>query len=123
MKKRILIVDTSTAIIQRLKDLVSESASIEAIELSENCSDASEKIKENLPDIVLLDLALPAHSSIEFLREMKKENPQISVIVLSDAPGKRMKEQCESAGSDYFFDKYNEFEKIPGAIEEIAAKN
>lgn len=115
--------DTSTVIIQRLKDLVSESLNIEAIDMSVSYSDASKKIKSNLPDIVLLDLALPANESIEFLRRMKKENPQISVIVLSDTSGKRIKDQCESEGVNYFFDKYNEFEKIPGAIKEITSGN
>ncbi len=123
MRKRILIVDTSTVIIQRLKELVSESLNIEAIELSVSYPDALKKIKKKLPDIVLVDLALAARESIEFLREIKKENPKISVIVLSDTLDKRIKNQCELAGANYFFDKYNEFEKIPGAIKEITTGN
>ncbi|KAA9040495.1 response regulator [Ginsengibacter hankyongi] len=121
MKKRLLIIDTSTAVIQRLKELVSESLNIEDIELSASFSAASKNIKNNLPDIVLLDLTLPVNESIEFLKKIKKENPGMSVIVLSDAVDERTEEQCKLAGADYFFDRYNEFEKIPGAIEEIRA--
>lgn len=120
---RALIVDTSTVIIQRLKDLVSEALNIEDIELSVSFPDALKKIKTNLPGIVLLDLASPVNASVRFLWEIKKENPQIAVIVLSDTPGKKIKEQCESAGADYFFDKYDEFEKIPGTIKEICSRN
>lgn len=121
MKKRLLIIDTSTAVIQRLKELVSESLNIEDIELSASFSAASKSIKNNLPDIVLLDLTLPVNESIEFLKKIKKENPGMSVIVLSDAVDERTEEQCKLAGADYFFDRYNEFEKIPGAIKEIRA--
>ena len=71
----------------------------------------------------MLDLALSAKESIEFLKEIKKQSPKISVIVLSDTLDKRIKSQCELAGASYFFDKYNEFEKIPGAIKEITTGN
>ena len=121
MKKRLLIIDTSTVIMQRLKELVSESLDIEHIELSANFSTASKNIKDSLPDIVLLDLTLPLNESIEFLRKIKKENSRMAVIVLSDAVDERIEEQCKVAGADYFFDRYNEFEKIPGAIQEISA--
>jgi len=123
MKKRLLIVDTSTVIIQRLKELISESLNIEDIELSASFSAATKNIKNNLPDIVLLDLTLPVRESIEFLRKIKKENPRMPVIVLSDAVDDRIQERCKLAGADYFFDRYNEFEKIPGAIKEISAWN
>jgi DNA-binding NarL/FixJ family response regulator len=121
MRTRILIVDTSTLIIRRLGELVSESSEIEAVDMSISYSDASKKIQGNPPGIVLLDLALPANNSIKLLREIKKENPKIFVIVVSDTPDERIKNQCERAGADYFFDKYNEFEKIPVAIREITS--
>lgn len=121
MRTRILIVDTSTVLIQRLRDLVSESPDIETIDMSISYSDASKKIKGNRPDIVLLDSALPANDSIKLLREIKKEHPKGFVIVVSDTPDEREKFHCEQAGADYFFDKYNEFEKIPDAIHQITS--
>lgn len=122
MRTRILIVDTSTLIIRRLGELVSESSDIETVDMSTSYLDASRKIKGHPPDIVLLDLALPTNNSIKLLREIKNENPEIFVIVVSDTPDERIKNQCEQAGADYFFDKYNEFEKIPCAIREITSE-
>lgn len=117
-----MIVDTSTVMIQRLRDLVSESPDVETIDMSISYSDASKKIKGNRPDIVLLDLAHPANDSIRLLQEIKKGNPKIFAIVVSDTPDERIKSQCEHEGADYFFDKYNEFEKIPGAIRQITSE-
>lgn len=116
-----MIVDNSTLIVRRLGELVSESAEIEGVDMSISYTDASKKIQGNPPGIVLLDLALPANNSIKLLKEIKRDNPKIFVIVVSDTPDERMKNQCERAGADYFFDKYNEFEKIPGAIREITS--
>lgn len=120
MRKRVLIVETSTVIIQRLRDLVSESLNVEAIDISTSYSDASKKIRRNEPGIVLLDLA-PEKDSIKLLREIKKERPEIVVIVLSDTADERIKDQCEQLGAEYFFDKYKEFEKIPGVIQQITS--
>ncbi|HWH63426.1 MAG TPA: response regulator [Ginsengibacter sp.] len=121
MRTRILIVDKSTLLTRRLGELVTESAEIEDIEISISYLDASKKIKSNPPDIVLLDLALAGNNSMELLREIKKDNQKIFVIVVSDTPDERIKKQCEQAGADYFFDKYKEFEKIPDAIRQIAS--
>ena len=122
MRPRLLIVDTSTIMIRRLGELVSESGGIENIEVSISHLDASKKIKRNPPDIVLLDLGLPANDSIKLLRGIKKENPEIFVIVVSGTPDERIKDQCEKAGADCFFDKYNEFEKIPEVIRQITSE-
>ena len=86
MRLRILIVDTSTLMIRRLGELVSESGGIENIEVSISHLDASKKIKRNPPDIVLLDLGLPVNNSIRLLRGIKKENPGILVIAVSGTP-------------------------------------
>lgn len=111
--------DTSTIVIQRLRDLVSQSPNVEAIETSTSYSEASKRIRNDEPGIVLLDLGLPASNSIKLIEEIKQGNPEIAVIVISDTPDERLKDQCEQAGADYFFDKYTEFEKIPGAIHQI----
>lgn len=122
MRPRILIIDTSTLMIRRLGELVSESGGIENIEVSISYLDASKKVKRNPPDIVLLDLGLPVNDSIRLLRGIKKDNPEIFVIVVSGTPDERIKGQCEQAGADCFFDKYNEFEKIPEVIRQITSE-
>ena len=118
---RILIVDTSTLVIRRLGELVSGSPEIDAVDMAISCSDAAKKLKDTHPDVVLLDLGLSLNNFIKFLKDIKKEYPKISVIVVSDAPEEKIKFQCKQAGADYFFDKYNEFEKIPCAISKIAS--
>lgn len=118
---RILIKDTSSLIVRRLGELVSGSPDIEAVDMAISCADAAKKLKGKKPDVVLMDLGVPLNDFIRLLKEIKKDYPKILVIVISDSPDERIKKQCEQAGADYFFDKYNEFEKIPAAIRTIAS--
>jgi DNA-binding NarL/FixJ family response regulator len=118
---RILIVDTSTLIIRRLGELVSSSPEIDAVDMAISCSDAARKLRERKPDVVLLDLGMFFSNFIRLLKDIKKNYPDIFVIVVSDSPDERIRSQCEQAGADYFLDKYNEFEKIPDTIRSIAS--
>lgn len=116
---RVLIIDTSIAIIQRLIDLISDLEFISAIDTSLNYADGSTKVKSNPPDAVLLDMEHPAKKSFEFLAELKNQNRGISVIVLSDIAIKGIKEKCFSQGVDHFIDKYSEFDRVPSLLEKI----
>ena len=42
-------------------------------------------IGEHKPDIIMLDLVMPTYNGIEILREVKREYPQIPVIMCSGA--------------------------------------
>lgn len=118
---RILIVDSSIVLIQRLISLVSESINIEEIEFSLSYEEAIEKIKNTVFNIVLIDLSLPENKSIEFVRKLKQQHNDVSIIALSDLSDQRMIDKSIESGADIVFDKYNEFEKIPGAIKNIVS--
>ncbi|PIX10405.1 MAG: hypothetical protein COZ75_01760 [Flavobacteriaceae bacterium CG_4_8_14_3_um_filter_34_10] len=70
--------------------------------------------KEQLPDIVLLDVSLP--KSLNFLVEIKKMQSKTFVIVLSIQNDLKMDKKYSLRGADFFLDKYYEIEKIPGII-------
>ena len=117
----VLIVDSSTAIIERLASLISETGNVKTILKAETGKAVTELLKVSKPDVVLLDIGLPGNKSFDLIWEIKKSNAATAVIVLSIHTNVHMEEQCNSLGADYFFDKYHEFEKIPGVINSIAA--
>ncbi|MTI48546.1 MAG: sigma-54-dependent Fis family transcriptional regulator [Firmicutes bacterium] len=81
MKKTILIADDEKNMIWALKkalskegyNIISASNGVEALEL----------FSKNVPSLVLLDLKMPKLNGIEALKEMKKSNPEIPVIMLT----------------------------------------
>ena len=56
-------------------------------------------------DVVLLDVGLPKVSGVDVLRKMKKENPDVRVVVASGYLDARMKTEMYRAGVKAFLDK------------------
>ena len=117
---QVLIVDSSRLIIERLKMMLSETENIivayGAVSYKEGVSFLSE-IKLN---IVLIDCGLTGNECIALLKEVKAVNSDTRVIVLMNGEDEHLQIKCKSLGTDFFFDKYHEFEKIPEAINRIA---
>ena len=80
---RLLIVDDQRRARQSLRALLAARfPSIETQE-AENGSEAVRRAREWRPDIVLMDARMPVLDGIEATREIKRQTPQIKVIVLS----------------------------------------
>jgi two-component system cell cycle sensor histidine kinase/response regulator CckA len=56
-------------------------------------------------DVVLLDVGLPKVSGVDVLRKMKKENPDVRVVVASGYLDAQMKTEMYRAGVKAFVDK------------------
>lgn len=116
----ILIVDSSIQIIERLGELISEEENIKTIYRAVSYKAASELFNETKPDVVLLDIGLPQNKSVDLLKEIKAANNKTVVIVLSIHVDEGTKQKYKSLGIDFFFDKYNDFEKIPAVINNVS---
>jgi len=77
----ILIVDDEPSILQSLSGLLSDEG-FEVMTAS-NGYEALKIIDAESPDLVLLDIWMPGIDGIETLKEIKKENPFIQVIIIT----------------------------------------
>jgi two-component system nitrogen regulation response regulator NtrX len=77
----ILIVDDETTILKSLSGILSDEG-YEALTAS-NGYEALKIIEEESPDLVLLDIWMPGMDGIETLREIKRTNPFLKVIIIS----------------------------------------
>jgi DNA-binding response OmpR family regulator len=81
MKNRILAVDDDRDILKVLK------ANLQLheyeVDTADNWTKAQELISETPPDLILLDLTLPDGDGIEICRHLRKELPQIPIIMLT----------------------------------------
>ena len=77
----LLIVDDEPSILQSLGGLLSD----EGFEVTTavNGYEALKTIDEESPDLVLLDIWMPGIDGIETLKEIKKENSHIQVIIIT----------------------------------------
>ncbi len=77
----ILIVDDNPSIIQSLKGLLSDEG-FEVMTAS-NGYEGLKIIDRESPDLVLLDIWMPGIDGVETLKQIKKDNPYIQVIVIT----------------------------------------
>ncbi len=77
----VLIVDDEPSILQSLGGLLSDEG-FEIITAS-NGYEALKIIDKESPDLVLLDIWMPGIDGIETLKEIKKDNPYIQVIIIT----------------------------------------
>jgi two-component system nitrogen regulation response regulator NtrX len=77
----ILIVDDEPSILQSLKGILSDEG-FEVLTAS-NGYEALKTIENESPDLVLLDVWMPGIDGIETLKEIKKENQHIQVIIIT----------------------------------------
>ncbi len=116
---KILIVDSSTEIIQRLKELLQDIDEIVSIYSTTFSSKAATLFEDSKPDVVLLDLNLPGNQSIDFLKLINATPKSALVIGLFIHLDQLLQNQFNKIGIDYLIDKYDDFEKIPGIINSI----
>jgi nitrogen regulation protein NR(I) len=76
----ILIVDDDKSIRYSLKRMMEEKYSIFT---AQNGEEALEHMRENSPDLIIMDIKMPGRSGIEILREMKSIDPKSLVILMT----------------------------------------
>jgi CheY-like chemotaxis protein len=112
-KKKILIVDDSPLIIDRLTELLQELFYVETIISAADYDEAIEMLgKENI-DIAFLDIHLPGKNGIALLQFIKANYAGIKVIMLSNQASSYYRMLCKKKGASHFVDKSKEFESIP----------
>lgn len=63
------------------------------------------KIKILSPDIVLIDLLMSGKDGLSIVKEVKKDNPQMQFIMISQVSTKKMVERAYRYGVEYFINK------------------
>jgi two-component system, NtrC family, nitrogen regulation response regulator NtrX len=81
MTATILLVDDEPQILQALSGLLQDE-DFEVLTAPDGEA-ALRKVREELPDLVLLDIALPGKDGLEILKDLKDQHPTLPVIMLS----------------------------------------
>ncbi|MBT7066014.1 MAG: response regulator transcription factor [Verrucomicrobia bacterium] len=81
---RILVVDDSEAIRQRLVLLLNEISGVEIVGQAETVAQAIDALRQLKPDAMTLDLRLPDGNGLDVLRLIQRERLPTAVIVLTN---------------------------------------
>ena len=79
---RVLIVDDSALVRQTLADVLSSDPEIEVIGSASDPFVAAERIREQIPDVITLDIEMPRMDGLTFLQKIMMQHP-IPVVICS----------------------------------------
>jgi DNA-binding NarL/FixJ family response regulator len=122
IKMKVFIVDDSTVVVERLADLLEEVPGARLVGQAGDVPEAVHGIQEMKPDALILDLHMPGGSGLDVLRAIRSDHPDLYVVICTNYPYPEYREECLTAGANFFLDKSAEFEKIPSILRELIQK-
>ncbi len=82
-KIKVLVVDDSALMRKIISDIINEQAEMEVIDTAKNGEELLVKISRYTPDVITLDIEMPKMNGKETLKQLKRTNINIPVIMLS----------------------------------------
>ena len=81
---------------------------------------AVELVDQLRPDVVILDLAMPAMDGLEALPLIRSAHPTVKVAVLSGFGRQHLERQALALGADVYLDKDDSISALPDRIATLA---
>lgn len=116
---KILVVDDAQFLRVRLSKLLKENG-YEIIE-AENGVRAVEQFSAHAPDAVLLDITMPEKDGLEVLREIRAQNAEARVVMLTALGQQSIVLEAIKAGAKDFVVKPFEQDRVLQALEKALA--
>jgi DNA-binding NarL/FixJ family response regulator len=121
VKLRILIADDSRSLRQALKNMLSLSP--EKWEICGEAADGHEAVSQTIelkPDVVLLDLSIPALSGLEVVKSLRQQQSPATVVLMSQQDPEVMKRLAASAGVSFYVPKAQLVTELPLVLQRIS---
>jgi CheY-like chemotaxis protein len=117
---KVLLVDDEREFVQTLSErlLMRDMGSAVAYD----GESALQLIKEDEPDVMILDLRMPGIDGIEVLRRVKKTNPEVEVIILTGHGSEADREICMNLGAFAYLQKPVDIDELSKTIKRANEK-
>ncbi len=117
---RILIADDHAIVRRGLKQIVSEIPDMQVVAEAADGQQALELARLGGVDLVLLDLAMPGRGGMDTLRQLKRELPDIPVLILSIYPEDQYAVRALKDGAAGYLTKESAPDELVSAIRKAA---
>jgi two-component system, NarL family, response regulator NreC len=97
---RILLADDHKVLRDGLRALLEGEEDMEVVAESGTVEEAIQSAVRFNPDVVVMDLGMPGGSGLDAIREIRRRNLPVKIVVLSMHSGREMVMQVLQAGSD-----------------------
>ena len=98
METRILIVDDSPLVRDRLRAMLQEHAGWKVCGEAANGRDALDKVKQSAPDLIVLDFLMPGMDGLQAARELGKLVPEVPILMFTMHLSHQLVQEARNAG-------------------------
>lgn len=82
-KIKVVVVDDHQMFLDGMISILSAQENFKILFVETSAKKALQKIGEKIPDIVITDISMPEMNGIEFVKKIKKQYPEVKILVLS----------------------------------------
>jgi DNA-binding NarL/FixJ family response regulator len=118
-KIRVLVTDDHAIVRDGICALLALTGDMEAVGVATNGKEALGMVAKLSPDIVLMDIVMPIMDGLEATRRIRKQFPQIKVIVLTQYEDREYVLPVIEAGASGFISKIAASSELTSAIRSV----
>jgi two-component system NarL family sensor kinase len=119
LRKRILIADDHEMLRRGVRNTLQTELDLEICGEAVDGQDAVEKVKALQPDLVILDINMPALNGLVALRQILRLRPQTKVLVFSVHDSDQTVKEVHAAGAHGFISKGKDSQDLLRVVREI----
>jgi two-component system invasion response regulator UvrY len=116
---KVLIADDHAVVLEGLKQILSETPDINVAAEATHGQEVLDKIRSTAVDVVVLDIAMPGRSGLDVLLHLKRERPNLPVLVLSIHPEDQYAVRVLKAGACGYLTKESAPDQLIAAIRKV----
>jgi len=117
----VAIIDDHKVVADGLERIINASGEAYVCGKAYDAAGCRKLLTQQLPDVLLLDVSLPDGNGIDLCREIKKQHPSISILMLTMYAEQTIVRHSLNAGASGYVLKSIPTEEILKGIEEVAA--
>ena len=118
-KIRVLVVDDHTIVRDGICALLGLAGDMEVVGEAANGREALEMVRKLMPDVVLMDMAMPVMGGLEATRRIRKEFPKVKVLALTQYDDKAYVFPVIEAGASGFISKTAASSELASGIRSV----
>ena len=120
-KSRVIVVEDHPVLCDGLMQLISREPDLACISSADNTLDAKRLVEQYKPDLMLLDLRLKSGDSLDLIKSLRVEHPDLKVLVLSQFDELFFAERALRAGASGYIMKENVENEVLREVRKVLA--
>lgn len=121
---KIVLADDHILVREGLKKVLeSEALDVEVCGEASSANELFEILKQDVPDVILLDIAMPGISGLDALKQIRRKYPVVPVLMLSMHPANRFAVRSLKAGASGYLTKSSIPEELEKAIHTVVIED